>query len=140
MQVIDEYLAVAVLGGAWPDVLPDDDLALPASRHWRLLQRVHAPGTGQLSRMLAALSGEDLSVVRFPHPEVLQILDSRPLLDAAASIAARYRAGGLLIAETLAAGLAHGNHLWFGHERNVGRSLAAIAAELDISVSLAVNT
>jgi hypothetical protein len=46
--VIDEYLAVRVMGGAWPEALPDDeDLALPACRHWRLLQRVHAPGDTQ---------------------------------------------------------------------------------------------
>lgn len=134
--MIDEYLAVAVLGGAWPAGLPDEDLALPASRHWRLLQRVHAPGTGQLSQLLAALPGGDLTVVRYPHPEVLQVLDPRPMLDTAASIAARYRAGGLLIAETLAAGLAHGHQLWFGLERNVGRSLAAIAGELDITVNV----
>lgn len=134
--MIDEYLAVAVLGGAWPAGLPDEDLALPASRHWRLLQRVHAPGAGQLSGLLAALPGGDLTVVRYPHPEVLQILDPRPMLDTAASIAARYRAGGLLIAETLAAGLAHGHQLWFGLERNVGRSLAAIAGELDITVNV----
>lgn len=134
--MIDEYLAVAVLGGAWPAGLPDEDLALPASRHWRLLQRVHAPGTGQLSQLLAALPGGDLTVVRYPHPEVLQVLDPRPMLDTAASIAARYRAGGLLIAETLAAGLAHGHQLWFGLERNVSRSLAAIAGELDITVNV----
>jgi hypothetical protein len=54
MIVIDEYLAVRVVGGDWPAELPDDDdLALPASRHWRLLQRVHAPGHGQLSQVLA---------------------------------------------------------------------------------------
>lgn len=134
--MIDEYLAVAVLGGAWPAGLPDEDLALPATRHWRLPQRVHAPGTGQLSQLLAALPGGDLTVVRYPHPEVLQVLDPRPMLDTAASIASRYRAGGLLIAETLAAGLAHGHQLWFGLERNVGRSLAAIAGEFDITVNV----
>lgn len=50
MTVIDEYLAVRVVGGAWPDgLLDEEDLALPASRHWRLLQRVHAPGDGPLA-------------------------------------------------------------------------------------------
>jgi hypothetical protein len=39
---------------------------------------------------------------------VLQVLDPRPLLDKAASIAARYGGTGLLIAESLAAGLAYG--------------------------------
>ena len=135
--MIDEYLAVRVLGGGWPPGLPDDELGLPASRHWRLLQRVHAPAGGQLSQLLAALPGGDLTVVRFPHPEVLQVLDPRPLLDAAASLAARYGAGGLLIAETLAAGLAYGRQLWFGLARNVGRSLAIIADELGIAVNVA---
>lgn len=41
---------------------------------------------------------------------------------------------GLLIAETLAAGLAHGRQLWFGLHRNVGHSLAAIAGELEIAL------
>jgi hypothetical protein len=134
--VIDEYLAVLVLGGGWPEGLPDDGLVLPASRHWRLLQRVHAPGRGQLSQLLAALPGDDLTVVRFPHPEVLQVLDPRPLLDDAARIAARYRAGGWLIAETLAAGLSFGHELWFGSEDNVGLSLRRIAEDLDVQVHL----
>ena len=69
-----------------------------------------------------------------PHPDVLQILDPRPLLDEAASIAARYGVGGLLIAETLAAGLAHGHQLWFGTPRNVGRTLAGIAADLHMDI------
>ena len=81
MIVIDEYMAVRVLGGAWPDDLPDDELALPANRHWQLLQRVHGPSSGQLSRLLArppcppTLSThlEGLGVVRFPHPEILLV-------------------------------------------------------------------
>jgi hypothetical protein len=132
--VIDEYLAVSVLGGIWPDGLPDEDLGLPASRHWRLLQRIHAPGSGQLSRILGELSPSGRQSVRYPHPEILQVLDPRPLLDEAASIAARYGAGGLLVAETLAAGLTHGHQLWFGTARNVGRALARIAADLHIDV------
>lgn len=134
MIVIDEYLAVRVLGGAWPDELPDDELALPASRHWRLLQRVHSPSSGQLSRLLARLPGSDIGVVRFPHPEVLAILDPRPLLDEAAAIAARYGGTGLLVAESLAAGLTHGRQLWFGTERNVGHVLSRAADELGIAV------
>ncbi len=136
MLVVDEYLAVRVLAGNWPADLPDDEIALPAARHWRLLQRVHAPGTGQLSQLLATLPAEDLDVVRHPHPEVLQILDPRPLLDEAAAIAARYGAGGLLIAETLAAGLAHGRQLSFGTDRNVGSVIQRIADDLDIVVHI----
>lgn len=45
MLIVDEYLAVRVLVGAWPDELPQDEpLALPAYRHYRLLQRIHQPG------------------------------------------------------------------------------------------------
>jgi hypothetical protein len=43
MTEIDEYLAVRVLGGDWPDALPDDELVvLPSNRHWRLLQALHS--------------------------------------------------------------------------------------------------
>ena len=132
--MVDEYLAVRVLAGYWPDGLPDDDPVLPASRHWRLLQRVHSPSGGQLSRLLAGLPGGDLGVVRWPHPEVLQVLDPRPLLDEAAALAARDGGTGLLIAETLVAGLAHGRQLWFGTQANVGRLTERAAGELGIEL------
>jgi hypothetical protein len=135
MRVVDEYLAVRVIAGDWPDELPDDDdIALPASRHWRLLQRVHAPSGGQLTALLAQLSTDERDALRHPHPEVLHILDPRPLLDEAAAINARFSSGGLLTAETLAAGLAHGHELWFGPGRNVGRRLREIASDLSITV------
>jgi hypothetical protein len=139
--VIDEYLAVDVMLGDWPTGLPDDDIiGLPASRHFRLLQRIHQPGTGQLTGILDRLPEPDRQAMRHPHPEVLQVLDPRPLLDEAAAIGARYRTGGLLIVETLAAGLAFGHQLWFGTERNIGDRLAAIAADLGIAVHLAGGT
>lgn len=135
MFVIDEYLAVRVLVGARPDQLGDDEpLALTTYRHFRLLQRVHAPGTGQLSSLLA---DADRQVIRRPHPEVLQIIDPRPLLDEAAAIGARYRTAGLLVGETLAAGLMYGRQLWFGSERNVGARLAEIADDLRIDIHVA---
>ena len=134
MIVVDEYLAVRVVGGRWPEGLPDDeDLVLPASRHWRLLQRIHAPGDGQLSQLLASLSPTDRDTIRFPHPEVLQILDPRPFLDEAAQLGARF-GGGWLIDETPTAGLHHRRSLWFGTERNVGSVLATAAADLGIAV------
>lgn len=135
--MIDEYLAVDVLRGDWPLGLPDDELALPASRHFRLLQRIHNPAGGQLSAILDRLSPAGRDSVRHPHPEVLQVLDPRPLLDEAAAIGARFHTGGLLVTETLAAGLAYGHQLWFGTEANVGRRLAEIAGELAITVHLA---
>lgn len=138
MIVIDEYVAVDVVRGEWPDDLPDDDiLAMLATCHYRLLQRIHQPGTGQLSTILAHLSATDRETIRHPHPEVVQVLDPRPLLDEAASIGARYRTGGLLVTETLAAGLAYGRQLWFGTEANIGRRMADIAADLGITIHIA---
>ena len=135
MLVIDEYLAVRVLVGARPPELGEDEpLALPAYRHYRLLQRIHAPGTGQLSGLLA---DSDQQAIRRPHPEVLQILDPRPLLDEAAAIGARYRSAGLLVGETLAAGLTYGHQLWFGTPRNIGDRLAHIATDLHIAIHVA---
>jgi hypothetical protein len=132
--VIDEYLAVRVLGGNWPSGLPDDeDLGLPAGCHWRLLQRVHNSGPGRLSQLLASLPGDDLAVVRFPHPEVLSVIDSRPLLDHAARLAARY-GGGLLTCETLAAGIANGRQLYFGSASNIGRATQRAASELGVEL------
>ncbi|MGH3576994.1 MAG: hypothetical protein ACRDU0_05495 [Mycobacterium sp.] len=136
MIVIDEYLAVRVVGGQWPKGLPDDeDLVLPTSRHWRLLQRIHAPGGGQLSQVLGSLSPAGRDSIRYPHPEVLQVADPRPLLDEAARLGARF-GGGWLVDETLAAGLHHGRALWFGTERNVGRGLRAAADDLGIAVQV----
>ena len=137
MIVIDEYLAVDVLRGNWPDGLPDDDqLGLPATHHYRLLQRVHQPGTGRLSRILAGLSDPGREAIRRPHPDIVEVLDSRPLLDPAAQIAARYRTGGLLFTETLAAGLAHRRALYFGTDDNVGERFAAIAADLGMTITV----
>jgi hypothetical protein len=135
--VIDEYLATRVVSGDWPAGLPDDELALPASRHWRLLQALHGSRDGQLSRILAALTDAGRDGIRHPHPEVLSVLDPRPLLDEAAVLAGRLGGTGLLVAETLVSGLAHGSRLFFGTERNVGRLLARAAGELDIALHVA---
>lgn len=135
MIVIDEYLAVDALVGEWPDgVSEDETLGLPATCHYRLLQRIHQPGPGQLSAILARLGPQDRDSIRYPHPEVFQVLDPRPLLDEAASISARYHLGGLLVPEILAAGLAHGRQLWFGNPANIGLRMAEVAADLHIAI------
>ena len=136
MIVVDEYLAARVVGGDWPGGLPDDELALTASRHWRLLQALHGGRGGQLSQLLAPLSPAGRDSLRHPHPEVLQVLDPRPLLDEAAMIAARFGGTGLLIAESLVAGLGFGRQLWFGNSANVGRLTERAAGELGIEVQV----
>lgn len=137
MIVVDEYLAMRVVRGHWPDGLPDDELVLPSSRHWRLLQALHGGRGGQLSQLFEGASPRVIASVRWPHPEVLQILDPRPLLDEAAELAARYGGTGWLVAETLAAGRTYGRQLYFGTNQNVGRLLDRAAGELGISVHLA---
>lgn len=87
-----------------------------------------------MSRALALLSSAGRDSVRHPHPEVVQVLDPRPLLDQAALIAARFGGTGLLIAESLVAGLAHGRQLWFGDPANVGRLTEGAAGELGINI------
>ena len=65
---------------------------------------------------------------------MLQVLDPRSLLDEAAMVAARFGGTGLLIAESLVAGLAHSRQLWFGTPANVGRLLERAAGELGIEI------
>jgi hypothetical protein len=132
--VVDEYLAIRSLLGVLPEGLPDEPLAITTSAHWRLLQRIHAPAGGQLSQALAALPASDREALRFPHRDVLEVLDPRPRLDEAAQIAARYGKTGWLIAETVTAGLTYGRQLWFGNPRNIGIRLGEIAEDLGIAV------
>ncbi len=55
-------------------------------------------------------------------------------MDEAAAVAARYGGTGLLIAETLAAGLSFGRQLWFGMNAHVGRVMGRAAGDLGIAV------
>lgn len=137
MIVVDEYLAIRSLLGDLPVDLPDEPLSITTSAHWRILQRIHAPGTGQLSGALSALSPAGRGALRKPVPAVLEVLDPRPFLDDAAALAAAYGGAGWLVAETLTAALTHGRQLWFGSERNIGRKLAEIADDLGIAIHIA---
>ena len=138
MIVVDEYLAIRSLTGVLPAELPDEPLAVTTSAHWRMLFRIHAPGTGQLSQALRALPPDDLAVLRKPAPAVLEVLDSRPMLDQAAAVAAAYGNTGWHVAETLVAGLTHGRQLWFGTDRNVGRRMREIADDLGVAIHIAI--
>ena len=137
MIVVDEYLAIRSLVGDLPSDLPDDFLGVPVSAHWRLLQRLHNPGDGQLSQLLARLPDSDREALRSPHPHVLEILDPRPYLDEAARISARFGGTGWLVAEAVTAALHHGRQLWYGSERNIGSRTRLIAAELGVRITVA---
>lgn len=134
MIVVDEYLAIRSLLADLPSAVPDEPLGLTTSAHWRILQRIHSPGRGQLSQTLAALSPAGRDALREPVAPVLHVIDPRPLLDEGARLAGRYGGTGWLVADTIAAGLAYGRQLWFGSERSVGRRLREIADDLGVSV------
>lgn len=135
MIVIDEYLVVRSLTGRVSGELLEDDLALPTSRQWRLLQALHGDRSGRLSRLLSQLSESGRLAVRFPHPEVFQVLDPRPLLDEAAGLAAQFNGTGWLVAESLVAARHHGQTLWFGETSNVGHLLRRAAGELGVRIN-----
>jgi len=134
--VVDEYVAARVVGGDWPSALPDEELALPARHHWRLLQALHGCQGGQLTRILAALTPAGRDGIRHPDPEVLTVSDTRPLPDEAARITARF-GGGWLIGETLAAELAYGHQMYFGNRANVGPTIIRAGRELGIQIKVA---
>jgi hypothetical protein len=136
--VVDEYLAIRALVGDLPSNIPDDFLGIPVAAHWRLLQRIHSQGDGQLSQLLALLPESDREALSAPHPHVLEVLDPRSYLDEAARISARFGGTGWLVAEAITAALHHDRQLWFGSERNVGLRLREIANELGIDVHVAL--
>jgi hypothetical protein len=137
MIVVDEYLAIRAFVGDLPTDVPDDFLGIPVSAHWRLLQRLHSGGDGQLSRLPAQLPEADREALRTPHPHMVEVPDPRPLLDEAARISAGFCGTGWLIAESVTAALHHGRQLWYGSERNIGGRLREIADELGIDVRVA---
>lgn len=102
----------------------------------RLLQALHHSRGGQLPRILSPLPEPDRAALRWPHPEVIQVLDLRPLLDHAARLAARY-GGGLRNAEILAAGVANHADLWFGTPANIGTTIADSAGQIGLAVRIA---
>lgn len=55
--------------------LPDEDVVLPASRHWRLLHALDGGRGGQLSQLFTGVSPALVTASRWPHPEVLTVLD-----------------------------------------------------------------
>ena len=137
MLVIDEYLAVDVTLGDWPAGLPDDEaLLLPASPLPAPAANSPAIGRPAHDQSGSAPRGGSPCAAQ-PAPQGSPDPRPRPLLDEAARIGARYSTGGLLVCETLAAGLLNGRQLWFGTARNVGRRLAEIADDLDITIHTA---
>lgn len=92
---------------------------------------------GQQVRLTSGgvVAGELVEIQAMPiEPEVASPGGVQTLYPSSPAMARSRYGGGLLIAETLAAGLVHGRALWFGTPANVGRHLASAAVDLGIGV------
>lgn len=67
--MIDEYVALRVLGPTWDHPILDHRMSLPYTRQWRLLSAFAAPtARGHLSVRLQQLGPEAIEFIRRPHP------------------------------------------------------------------------
>lgn len=139
MIVVDEYVALRVVLAEWPAELPDDDLALPATRHWRLIQALTPPGRGGSRRSFRRCPSPTERSSANPIRPSFRCWTRGPSSMKWRVIAGRYGGTGFLIAETLAAGLSMGGRLWFGLAANVGRVVSRAAPELGIAVHVAAE-
>jgi len=140
MLICDDYIAFRALLSGRPSQLPlDEPLTMTPSTWWRILRPVHAairaragqPSNapkGAFTSRLEEYEDEDLELIRQPDPKIIQVLDSRRILDSAAAIGVDHR-GGLLQLESLGAALLHNADLWFGRHRNVSPTIEEAAKE-----------
>lgn len=145
MMICDDYLALRALLAGRPAEMPDTGaLGVTTSTWWRLLRPVHgviharATGTtqgveGSFTAVMNTMPDEVLNRVRQPDARLLQVLDSRRILDTAAALGVSHR-GGMLQLETIAAAVVYSGTLWYGSERNISPVTKRIAADLDIDI------
>ena len=153
MIICDDYLALRVIVAGRPASIPTNEhLAMTPSTWWRLLRPAHtildtrsqgtAPEiTGVFSRIFAASSNPQIEAIIDPNPQIIEILDSRPLLSLAASLGTNNttptrRSGSLNGLESLAAAVHHNGALWYGRERNVEPFIANRAPQLGIDINI----
>ena len=134
MRIVDEYVALRVLAGDWPDEIPQDVLGLTYARHWRLLSALAVPTVGRISRGLAALSGDDRERLRRPHPDLLEVLDPRATSLLAADLLETIGPTSMLIAETLAAAIRFQSELYFGDPQNAVGPMRKHARTLGVGI------
>lgn len=103
MLIIDEYLAVRVLGGNWPDGAPATTSPSQRRGTGGYCSASTPPAGGNCPASSTSSAPPDARACATLTPKCSRSSTPRPLLDEAASIAARYGAGGLLIAESLRA-------------------------------------
>lgn len=145
MILVDEYAALPALVDRPPATLGGESLALTYSRAYRLTRGLLDPGPGRLdvrgrfTRLAEELTTTDRQLLyealADPDPEVLTIVDPRPLIRTAAAIQNTYPLS-LLQAETLAAAVTHD---WAIRFADRGSSSAAVRQAADeLSLDLAV--
>ena len=117
---------------------------MTTSTWWRILRPTHSvirsratgPGReGSLSKMLSSMPDGDLELLRNPNRNIIEVLDSRRILDTAAAIGVDHR-GGLLQLEAIAAAIVHNGELWYGRHANVSPVTARIAGDIGIRLHI----
>lgn len=115
--------------------LPDDMLGLTYLRHWRLAATIAiGDGTGRLSRLLARIEPSRQRFIEQPDARILQIIDPRTHVLAAAR--AHALTGGLsaLMAESVAACLHYESPFYVGDPQNAEGSLADKVRSLGVDI------
>jgi hypothetical protein len=145
MILLDEYLALPVMAERPPPSLGMQSTALTYSRAHRLIRALVHTGPGRLqlrgrfTRLADALSENDREVLfaRIIDPDhaLVQIVDPRPLIRAAAAIQNTY-ALSLLQTETLAAAVTYDWPIRFGDRTSITPEFNRASIELGLDLAV----
>lgn len=145
MLLVDEYVALPSLAGRSPVAVQGQAIAITYGRAYRLSRALLDPGPGRLqvrgrfTRLADALSPADQHALRErlaePDPEVLTIVDPRPLIRATGAIQNTY-ALSMLQAETLAAALTHDWAIRFADAASAPDAVRQAADELGLDLQV----
>ena len=145
MVLVDEFLALRALIGRPPSEIEGEVPSLTYSRAYRLTRALLEPGPnrprirGRFSRVADALPQADrlrlhLSLTA-PDPDVLRIIDPRPLILTAGTIQNTYPVS-LLQAETLAAAMVEDRPLMFQEHDSAPEALRRAVSEIGLDLTV----
>lgn len=145
MLLVDEYGALPALAGRVPAALRGEPLTITYGRAYRLTRALLDPGPGRLqvrgrfTRLVDGLAPADQHTLRDqlanPDPEVLTIVDPRPLIRATGAIQNTY-ALSMLQAETLSAALTNDWAIRFADAASAPDAVRHAAEELGLDLEV----
>lgn len=145
MFLVEEYVALPALAGRVPAALRGEPLAITYGRAYRLARALLDPGPGRLqvrgrfTRLVDGLAPSDQHTLRdklaTPDPEILTIVDPRPLIRCHRRNPEHY-ALSMLQAETLAAALTHDLAIRFAEPASAPDTLRRAAEELGLDLEV----